>query len=284
MEFLALMAALGVYAWRGEAAPVQRDGWFHSLRQFLAGSMSGRGLQIAALLIPVVGLQLAYLWVGGVLGGLLELALLVFVLLYSLGRGNLGAAVEEYLQRWSRGDFEAARHVLAEDLDAGAEQPEDPASLHRAARRRLYLRAFERLYAVTFWFVLAGPAGALAYRLARIEDTDSSAASAVPADRLPLLQWLEWVPARLLALGFALVGDFDACLHKWRDALSAEAVGTADVLEACGNAALDLQEPEAESPEQLVARGSAELESVQVLHRRALVVWLVVIALFAMIG
>ena len=37
MEFLALMAALGVYAWRGEAAPVQQDGWFHSLRQFLAG-------------------------------------------------------------------------------------------------------------------------------------------------------------------------------------------------------------------------------------------------------
>ena len=279
MEFLALMVALGVYAYRGDGAPVQNDAWHRSFRGVLAAWMSGQGLGIAAIALPVVLLQFFYLWVGGVLGGLIEFLLLVGVLVYSLGRGNLSAAVAEYLERWSRGDFQAAHQLLMDDPDASSLEPVDnPSALHTAARRRLYYRSFERLYAVVFWFVLGGPAAAFAYRLAWLQKDVAGREAATP-EGFPLLDWLEWIPARLLALSFALVGDFDACLRRWRGLFSGSALAAVDVLESCGNAALGLQETAvAETPEQLVARGAAEIESVQVLHRRALVVWLVVVA------
>ena len=140
MEFLALMVALGVYAYRGDGTPVQHDAWHRSLRQTLAAWMSGQGLDIAAIVLPVLLLELAYLWLGGVLGGLPEFVLLVLVLLYSLGRGNLGAAVAGYLERWSRGDFQAAHQVLMDDPVADTPDTIDnPSSLHAAARRRLCL-------------------------------------------------------------------------------------------------------------------------------------------------
>lgn len=284
MEFLALVVALAIYAWRGDGAPVQQDGWYASFQQFLASWMSGRGLQIAGVILPVLLLEVLYLVLGGVLGGLPEFALLVAVLLYVLGRGNLGVAVAAYLERWSRGDFQAAHQLLMESPSVdSAEGIDSPSSLHAAARRRLYYRAFERVYAVIFWFVLGGPAAALAYRLAWLQE--ETPASAPAPDRLPLRAWLEWIPARLLALSFALVGDFDACLRQWRGLFSENQAAAVDVLESCGNAALGAREPATpESQEQLVSRGAAEIESVQVLHRRAMVVWLVVVALLAMIG
>ncbi len=286
MEFLALIVALAIYAWRGDGAPVQQDRWYASFQQFLASWMSGRGLQIAGVVLPVLLLEVLYLVLGGVLGGLPEFALLVAVLLYALGRGNLGVAVAAYLERWSRGDFQAAHEVLMESPSVdSAEGIDSPPTLHAAARRRLYYRAFERAYAVIFWFVLGGPAAALAYRLARLQKEEPASVSSAAPDRLPLCAWLEWVPARLLALSFALVGDFDACLRRWRELFAESNAAAVDVLEVCGNAALGTREPHtAESQEQLVSRSAAEIESVQVLHRRAMVVWLVVVALLAMIG
>ncbi len=286
MEFFALLVALGMYASRGEAMLLQRDDWYHRLRGLLAAWLSGRGLQLAGVLLPVVVLELVYIGVGGMAGGLVEFALLVLVLSYALGRGSLGAALAAYLERWSRGDFQAAHQVLTDEAAMAAPDGiEDPVSLHNAARRRLYYRSFERVFAVMFWFVLGGPAGALAYRLVALDGESHSPEMSAAPEILPLRDWADWLPARLLGLSFALVGHFDACLRKWRGLIAEVGPAAVDVLESCGNAALDLQQPQAdESIEALVSRGAAEIESVEVLHRRALVVWLVVVAFLEMIG
>lgn len=289
MELFALLVALGIYVVRGGGAPVQQDDWFHKLQGVLAARLSGSGSQIGSVLLPAVAVQCVYLWAGHGLHGLLQFALLVVVLLFSLGRGNLGAAVVEYLERWSRGDFQAAHELVQQEVMAanGCESGvEDPAALHTLVRGRLYYRSFERLFAVIFWFILGGPAAAFAYRLALLEEKKALVGTPeTNGGRLALRHWIEWVPARLLALSFALVGDFDACLRRWREVLDNTRLEAVDVLESCGSAALDLQPPAAdESPQVLIARGAAELDGVEVLHRRALVVWLVIIALLTMIG
>jgi membrane protein required for beta-lactamase induction len=121
-----------------------------------------------------------------------------------------------------------------------------------------------------------------------VEGEPEAAATVVPPavhGGLPLMFWMDWVPARLLAVSYALVGDFDACLYRWRAALDDRALVAPAVLEDCGNAALHIgYAPAEETRESLISRGAAELESVVVLHRRALLVWLVVIALVSMIG
>ncbi|MFM7786036.1 MAG: regulatory signaling modulator protein AmpE, partial [Gammaproteobacteria bacterium] len=279
----ALLIALGVYLGRGPGT-LQHDAWFASLRMRLSAWLQGRGLQLAAVLLPVLVVGLAYLWAGRVLHGLVELAILVASLLFAFGRGNLGEALTGYLERWARGDFQAAHQMLAEEAEPG--EITGPAALHVAARRRLYYRAFERVFGVLFWFVLAGPAGAVGYRLVQLEKPLSdSANTAAAGERFPLPHWADWLPARLLALAFALVGDFDACLERWRLVVADTRIAAVELLERCGNAALRfVPPPEPEAEDALRARGAAELQGIELLHQRALVVWMVVIALLAMVG
>jgi cobalamin biosynthesis protein CobD/CbiB len=119
--------------------------------------------------------------------------------------------------------------------------------------------AYRQVFAVLFWFiVLPGPAGAVLYRAVVLlahewkgvvpgEDstpmTRSHAEFGKPARGL--LAVLDWVPARLTALSFAVVGDFEDAAYCWRmqakswpETEGGEAIGT--VL-ASGAGALGVQ-------------------------------------------
>jgi adenosylcobinamide-phosphate synthase len=73
----------------------------------------------------------------------------------------------------------------------------------------------------TLGVLLAGPGGAVLYRLSSMvaqqwggqAGEEDRAFSAVARD---LFSWLDWVPARLTALSFAVVGDFEDALYAWR--------------------------------------------------------------------
>jgi AmpE protein len=321
VEFLAILVALGILQLRG-STPLQEDSWYAVYRRWIAGRLRGIPRQAVLILVPVVAVVLLQRAASGRFFGLAELALFVLVLLYALGRGNVAAALTDYLQRWSRGDFQAAFRQLSTEATGGLPEPDvvvHPQALHELARRRLYYRHFERLFAVLFWFVVLGPAGALAYRIAVLEQEASRGRTGVPAEPEPaavvepvggavddvaaaggvepaldavpaaveeskLLRWIEWVPARLAGISFALVGDFDACLYAWQRVLAETRLATAEALERCGNAALTFAAPEAEeTTDNLIARGSRELQAIENLNSRALLVWLVLIALLAMI-
>ena len=287
MELLAILIALGLFGLWGSGGPVQRDGWFVALHRGLAGWLGGGVLRVTAVILPSLAVGLLHLWVRDALYGLASLLLLVVVLLYAFGRGNLGVATADYLERWSRGDFQAAYQLLRATGDApgDAEPVAVPRELHALARSRYYYAAFERRFAVLFWFLVLGPAGAMAYRLAALESAQARPTD-TPATGLALVHWLDWLPVRLLGISYALVGDFDAGLDRWRTLLDDTRTPAAAVLEACGNAAqrLGADAPPDEPVESLIARGAAELESIEVLHRRALLVWMVVIALLVMAG
>jgi len=325
VEFLAVLVALGILQLNGNG-PLQRDRWYAVYRSWIAARIGGIPRQAVLIIVPVIGVLLLQRAVSGRLFGLAELALFVLVLLYALGRGNLAAALTDYLQRWSRGDFQAAFQQLS--TESASHLPEHdvvahPQGLHELARRRLYYRHFERLFAVLFWFVALGPAGALAYRIAVLENEASRRDAGLPAepasaavvepvgaavddapvqaamDAAPegrpaatpavsgngtLLHWIEWLPARLAGISFALVGDFDACLYAWQRVIGEARTATEEVLERCGNAALAFAAPAAEEgTDALIARGSRELQAIENLNSRALLVWLVIIAFLVMI-
>jgi len=286
VEFLAILVALAVIYLRGSVAPLQRDGWFLALDRRVSARFSGKRRLVLLVLVPVVVVFALQRAVDGQLYGLAELAVFVLALLYALGRGNLTAALTDYLQRWSRGDFQAAFEQLSDE--AAVEIPDQeavaqPQALHQIARRRLYYRGFERVLAVLFWFGLLGPAGAVGYRLVVLERGGAQAGTHAAPGRA-LLHCLEWVPARLAGICFGLVGDFDACIYAWQRVLGDARVATVDVLEGCGNAALGFGAPPAdETTDTLVARGTRELQAVDNLYRRALLMWLVIVAALAMI-
>jgi cobalamin biosynthesis protein CobD/CbiB len=100
----------------------------------------------------------------------------------------------------------------------------------KLAIERGLVDAYRQVFAVLFWFtVLPGPAGAVLYRATLLlaqewrgsevgeDDTPiarSRAAFGAPARKL--LWLLDWVPVRLTALSFAVVGDFEDAAWCWR--------------------------------------------------------------------
>jgi membrane protein required for beta-lactamase induction len=284
MEFIAVLIAVALLQGWGSGGPVQRDEWFHGLRGWLGGWFDGAPRQLLLIVVPTVALVMIKESLDDRGYGLAELVLLVIVLLYSMGRGDLTDAIARYLERWRRGDFQAAFEQLRVDAVRGL--PDDavsnPQTLHRFVRSRVYYRSYERLFAVLFWFALGGAAGAFAYRLTVLDREAQREGEAA----LPILYWLDWIPARLTALSFALIGNFDACYREWRRLFGYSKLPAVDLLERCGNAALDIGDPaigEEETTEQLIERGSRQVEAVELLQRRTLVVWVVAIAVIVLL-
>ena len=287
MEFLAILISLGLLQLWGSGGPLQRDDWFFSWRDVVLARVSGTSGRIAVLAVPVVliGLLLNELEYAGF--GLIELVLLLVLLLFSMGRGDLTQAIAQYLSHWRRGDTEGAFEQLREDgvLELEEHLVTDPPSMHAWVRRYVYYRSFERLFAVLFWFVIGGAAGAVLYRLAFLDaecDVDADDDEPLPLD---VLHWLEWFPVRLLAISFALTGHFDRCYQAWRRVALHDDCDSEVLLEVCGNASLEIggrMESDDDEGDRL-ARGVNEIRQVEDLQRRTLIVWVVAIAVLEML-
>lgn len=113
-------------------------------------------------------------------------------------------------------DDAATRQAAVRNLQAaGGSLREDVPSLVEAT----VLNALRRWFAVLFWFLLLGPAGALGYRLLALM-AESPMRARVPVEPLALAQrllgWIEWPVAQLMAFSMALVGNFDTARKAWR--------------------------------------------------------------------
>ena len=76
--------------------------------------------------------------------------------------------------------------------------------------------ANERIFATIFWFVVLGPFGAMLYRLI------SELSKQIDFDELAefskfIHAIMAWIPARMLAAGYALTGNFDGAYHAYND-------------------------------------------------------------------
>ncbi|HWV15833.1 MAG TPA: regulatory signaling modulator protein AmpE [Cellvibrio sp.] len=226
MIFLSLIAVLAIVYFTDIPAMVQRDGWFigliNRLRALPAISSAPLLAMILALAIPLALLVLLMLLV--IYQGFYLYLFFIYVpvLLYSLGRGNFVADVNTYLAIASRGDSVAAAKLVDElagrvAIEHDSRETSSWQSLHTQALKVFSYRGFEKTFAVLFWFVIAGPLGALLYRLSVIyrEQTIANSAEAQLAEKW---LWLIELPAvRLMGLTWAFVGNFDSC--PWRDSL-----------------------------------------------------------------
>jgi adenosylcobinamide-phosphate synthase len=160
---------------------------------------------------------------------LLSLAWDVVILYVTLGFRQFSHFFTDIRGALERGDEVQARRLLAEwrHIDA-SELPRT--ELLRHVIEHSLLAAHRHVFGVFFWFVLlsalgAGPAGAVLYRLAEFSSrywAFRSSTVGVPVnERLmqrsrELFGWIDQVPARLTAFGFAVVGNFEEAIECWR--------------------------------------------------------------------
>lgn len=78
----------------------------------------------------------------------------------------------------------------------------------------------DAIFGALFWFVVLGPAGAVLYRLVNTLD----AMWGYKNERFLQFGWaaarlddgLNWIPARLCALSYALAGHYQSAMHSWK--------------------------------------------------------------------
>ncbi|MCQ9424234.1 regulatory signaling modulator protein AmpE [Pseudomonas sp. LJDD11] len=210
MSFLVLLLAIVIEKFSALRRQVQRDdAWLKQLARLEAAPRTARQpwLVLAlVVLLPVLVLHLAMLIIGSVAYGWMLLPVHLLVLIYSLGRGDVLAALGPFRDACRRGDVQAAVHVAERDLHVQADNEQQ---LISGVQAQLLWQAYQGFFAVIFWYALLGPVAALAYRLLAL--SAEKASSKPVAERAGQLRHaFDWIPVRLLAASFALVGNFAA--------------------------------------------------------------------------
>jgi adenosylcobinamide-phosphate synthase len=192
------------------------------LKQTLDGGDRAHGLIAwAVLVVPVCALVALACSLAYRLNPLLALLLnaLVLYLLTSLNE------TARYLSRLPpalrRDELGEARSLLGawREIDASAC---DTNQIVRLGIEQALIQVHRRWFAPIMWFVvLPGPAGALLYWLSRLlaenwasDRRETGAPFAWFACQA--FEWIDWVPQRLTAVTFAIVGNFEDAVFCWR--------------------------------------------------------------------
>lgn len=301
MTWLSLCAALLLlhfFPFPGGAplpsAYLQLAQWIET--QFNAGeSHSGTFAYALLLVIVLVPAALAYFLVASISG----------VLVWALNVAALYASVTFWRQLQQLGSVRAA--LQAGDADAANAVIESwtgrsglIADANQSARlgiEKLVVEAHHGFLGVVFWFcLLPGPLGVVLYQAtlaARKSWQDESDETGGEFAWLARGAWwlMDWLPQRIAALSFAVVGNFEDALFCWRDqvarwndketgVLLSSAAGALGVKLGGPIAALDgvTLRPELGIGE---TADSGSMTSAEGLLRRVVVLWVAVLALAA---
>jgi adenosylcobinamide-phosphate synthase len=250
---------------------------------------------------------------------LLALAFNVAVLYLTLGFRQFSHYFTDIRDALERGDEIRARQLLAQwrHLDA-SELPRS--ELLRHVIEHSLLAAHRHMFGVFFWFVLLstfgfGPAGAVLYRMAEFASRywafRNRNSGAAVNERLmelsaQLFEMIDYVPARMTAAGFAVVGNFEEAVNCWRRDAWLWKVANEGVILAAAAGAVGVQLGGAAAPgvtpdrsqtfeagpplEAVAADGSTpgvppvfgHLRSVVGLVWRSVVLWMLLLALLSL--
>lgn len=220
----------------------------------------------------------------------------VGVLYFTLGFRQFSHYFTDIQLALRMGETERARQLLAEWRGTGAERL-GAAEIARLTIEQGLVASHRHVFGPLFWFMVIGPAGAVFYRLG-LGMTQHWSRGALPTGEAgqfnrfahDAFQMIDWLPARLTAITFAVVGDFEDAVYCWRTQAGQWMDAATGILLASGAGALGIKlgQPlpgatEIESRPELGLGDDADIEHLQSatgLVWRALVLCLLLLALF----
>ncbi|MPZ42593.1 MAG: CobD/CbiB family protein [Betaproteobacteria bacterium] len=312
MTFLALAAALLLEQARALSPTHPVYTQFHRFLLFIerrldAGSYRQGILAWALATLPVVLVVAAIaLWLHRTVP-LLGLLFDIGVLYLTMGFRVFSRSYRETHDALRAGDLLQARASIGR-WRGGPTEELSANEVARLAIERGLACAHRHVFGVIAWFAVFGAAGAVFYRLAALVRDRWGARSDTELDRFgrfsrEVFHWCNWIPARFTAIAFAVTGDFEDALYCWRTQANAWPERSEGIVLAAGAGAIGVRlgsvvgtpaplegrpAPLEGRPAPLEVRpelgtgedADAELMTSAVgLIWRALVLWLVVIAL-----
>ena len=272
MNFLVVLMIVLVYkSWPGRRLLRDKIPFAAYQNWFLSRSLAPNAQYLLCVGLPValvfgLGVMLASgIW------NILWLLLALVVLGYSIGSNNLTQRVANQT-KWLHG------------LSRAEPMTEVIVAQNQYIAKTTY-GVFQSIYPALFWFLLIGPAGALAYGLSRTYLKNIDAAD--PQRKLveTVMYWMEWLPARLTGFIFALLGNFGRCFEAWVAGLLDVDESHPGLLASLLGLAIDAADyDDAQTLPTFVALAEQDLQTSRDLLERTLFGWLGLAAILAIVG
>ena len=307
MNLIAIVIALGLEQWRAfrwRSSVQQRFGRYARFleRRFNAGTEQQGALTALLAIGPPVAVAAAAYWALDAVHPLLGLGWNVAILYLLVGFRQFSHAFTAIGEALRAGDAIAAHQRLAawRGADASAATAEE---IPKLAIEKGIEDSYRHVFGTLFWFLaLPGPGGAVLYRLTVLLAAQWQGVALTPLGHQlavfgrpvqRLLYWLDWIPVRLTAVTFAIVGDFEDSIYCWRVQAKQWPSIHEGILLASGAGALGVQiggvmtdptgEPEFRPELGMGDPADADiLPSATGLVWRALLVWLAVLLLLTL--
>jgi len=282
MSFLAALFALLLDQVLRHLEPVRDARWFRAYAEAFAGLVHSNdpGRASAGSVLIVLVPAVAAIMLGDLLNHIWEGFGFIYataVFWFCLGPRDLHTQGQAYMDAVQAGDELKATQTAGEILDAVP--PAVPLERTQAVTQKVFKEANARQFGVLFWFSILGPGGAVLYRCADLLKRRPVPGASVEAGATAarLLGMLDWIPAHLTALGYALAGSFEDAVSDLRayyhDCRLHFFQVSDDVLEFAGLGAVRGVVGE--------ETGITRLRSALGLIRRTLIIWLVIYGLFS---
>ncbi|MEQ8955733.1 MAG: regulatory signaling modulator protein AmpE [Gammaproteobacteria bacterium] len=290
MKFLVILVCLTInYLWLKDVDRFD-DSWFFRLRSWLQETTSKFGdrpngwlLPVALTYVLLLGLLAFVLWLAnGLVFGIATMLVHIMVVLIAFDRTQPGMMAREYLDRLGAQGDQEARDYLQQEMRCSEPVPEPRDQMTRMFGRLLIHRAFERMFVMFFWYMLAGAPGVvftyISYQMqdSHREDQEQNEVQFIAS----IIGLLEWIPMRLLALTFSLAGNFVQCFESlkrnfWETDLH---VDNGALLHDYASCALSGIVEMGSGPESGTDREAIEISALQGLLERSQAIWLTVLA------
>jgi len=187
-------------------------------------SKHGKIAWVAAMFIPVLFVTAIYWLLMNIQPALAWLAS-VLVLYLTMGFRRSSHYFTDIHKALRKHDISEAQGLLSEWCGKSCHEL-SPKEVARVTIEQALLNSYRNVFGVVTWFVIfmaigLGPVGAILYRLAlflnlrwgTLNKEEAGSFGEFPRQACWLMEWL---PLRLTAMTFAIVGDFEDTVYCWR--------------------------------------------------------------------
>ena len=136
----------------------------------------------------------------------------LIILVYCLRPGEFNRIIDEVkllddVKKSKNFEIKRMNYILADNLYSSADDK----------RSIIFYSSTRNIFNVLFWFLILGPAGALAYISIDFMVNGSMKIDAQSKKKLKqVIGIIEFIPIHLTLLSFALVDDFETCKKHWQ--------------------------------------------------------------------
>lgn len=199
-----------------KALATRMEGWFNA-----GHARHGQRGWIFMMLMLMVPTAIVY-WLCVKISPLAALAWNIVIVYLTLGFRHYSHYFSSIQLALNNGDDATARTLLAEwtkQDTVGMEVDE----ISRIAVEKALITSHRNVFGVFFWFLMPlGPACAVMYRVAEYlarawNEPNHMRNEAFGNFAARAFYYIDWIPARLTAVAFAIVGNFEDAIYAWRN-------------------------------------------------------------------